>query len=66
MGWIFVQPEDDKESTAATKILQTTGECKSDLNKIGSRLRPTGFGSRAYLSQERKHHSFMGETACGY
>jgi len=65
MGWIMMQPADDAESTAATTLLLKTGECKFDLTKGGARLRPTGFGSRCCLPQERKYHSFVGEAACG-
>ena len=65
MGWIMMQPADDDESIAATKILLETGECLFDLTKNGARLRPTGFGSRACLPQESKYHSFVGEAACG-
>ena len=49
MGWIMMQPADDDESVAATKIVLETGECIFDLTKNGARLRPTGFGSRACL-----------------
>ena len=65
MGWIMMQPADDDESVAATKILLETGECLFDLAKKGARLRPIGFGSHACLPQERKYHSFVGEVACG-
>ena len=60
-----MQPADDEDSIAATKVLLTTGECLFDLTKNGARLHPTGFGSRACLPQESKYHSFVGEAACG-
>ena len=53
MGWIIMQPVCDAESIAATAHLNSTGECKFDLTKSGARLRPTGFGSRSCLPQER-------------
>ena len=60
-----MQPADDDESIAATKVLLETGECTFDLTRGGARLRPTGFGSRSCTLQESKYHSFIGEAACG-
>ena len=65
MGWIMMQPADDDESVAATKTLLETGEYLFDLTRSRARLRSAGFGSRAYLPQESKYHSFVGKEACG-
>ena len=65
MGWILMQPADDEESIAATKLLKETGECKFDLCMNGARLKPIFFGSRSCNDMERKYHSFTGEGACG-
>ena len=52
MDWIMMQPDNDKESIDATKLLLETGECNFDITRRGVRLRPTNFGSRSYLLQE--------------
>jgi len=38
MGWIIMQPADDKESIRSTKILLDTGECIFDLTRGEARL----------------------------
>ena len=65
MGWIFMQPVDDVESTNGTKALLNSGEYMFDLSKDGARLCPVQFRSRAYTDFERKYHSFVGETTSG-
>ena len=65
MGCILMQPCDDAETTTATELLEKTGECKLDLSKNGSRLKPMAFGSRSYGDNETNFHSFTGEGACG-
>ena len=65
MSWIMIQPADNNESIAAINLLLETGECNFDITRGGARLRPTGFESRSYLSQENKYHSFVGEASCG-
>ena len=65
MGWILMQPNDDNESIAATKLLRDTGECKFELTKNGARLKPIAFGSRACRDNEVNFHSFTGEAASG-
>ena len=65
MGWVLVQPANDVESLAASKILTTTGECKFDLSKNGARLKPIAFGSRSCTIIEKCFHSFTGEAASG-
>ena len=65
MGWILMQPADDKESMRASKILTTTGECLFDLSKHGARLKPIDFGSRSCTLAEKNLHSFTGEAASG-
>ena len=65
MGWILMQPADDEESVAASKILLTTGECLFDLSKNGARLKPIAFGSRSCTLVEKSFHSFTGEAASG-
>ena len=65
MGWVLMQPADDEDSIAAMKLLSTTYAWKSDLTREGARLRPIGSGSRCCLAQEKIHHSFVGEEACG-
>ena len=64
MGWIMMQPSNDAESIRATEILRKPGEYVFDLTRNGAHLRPTGFGSRCCLEQEKKYHSFVGEAAC--
>jgi len=65
MGWILMQPADDKESTKAMQLLKRTGECQFDLSMNGARLKPVFFGSRSCNDMEKKYHSFTGEGACG-
>ena len=65
MGWILMQPADDKESIAASEKLRNTGEYSFDLSKNGARLKPIAFGSRGCQDNERNFHSFTGEGACG-
>ena len=48
-----MQPVDDAESLKATKLLMKIGECLFDLTRNGACLRPTGFGSRCCLEQEK-------------
>lgn len=40
MGWILMQPADDKETVGETNILKETGKCLFDLCKNGARLWP--------------------------
>ena len=61
----MMQPKDDDESVAATKLWVWTGECKLDLIKSGAQLCPTGSRSRCFLPQERKYCLFVGEDAYG-
>jgi len=65
MGWILMQPADDKESQLATKLFKYTGECKFVLSMNVAQLKPIFFGSRSCNDMERKYHSFTGEGACG-
>ena len=65
MGWILMQPADDKESLEAIKTLDNTGECLFDLTSTGPRLLPVAFGSRACSATESHFHSFVGEICCG-
>ena len=43
MGWIIMQPADDKESTKAMQLLKRTGERQFDLSMNGARLKPVFF-----------------------
>ena len=65
MGWILMQPAQDKISKDAVKLLETTGECIFDISTDGARLKPITFGSRSCTIMESKLHSFTGEAACG-
>ena len=65
MGWIIIQPADDKESTRAATILKETGKYVFDLTKNGARLKPVTFGSQGCNVNKVKFHSFTGEGACG-
>ena len=65
MGWILMQPAQDKESIAALETLLRTGKCTFDLSMEGARLKPISFGSRSCTPAESKLHSFTGEVACG-
>ena len=65
MGWIFMQPANYIESTAATENLLKIGEYKFDITKHGVRLQPIAFGSRSCDDVERNFHSFKGEGATG-
>ena len=47
MGYILVQPGDDKLSFSATKKILKTGECNFDPTLDRQRLRPMSFGSRS-------------------
>ena len=64
MGWILMQPAQDKESIAALETLLRTGKCNFDLSMEGTRLKPIDFGSRSCTPTESKLHSFIGEAAC--
>ena len=63
MGWILMQPADDKESQLATKLLKDKGECKFDLSMNGARLKPIFLDHAAVMiwkentipSQEKEH-----------
>ena len=65
MGYILMQPANDKASIEATVLLLKTGECLFDTTKSGARLQPILFGSRCCTGLERQYHSFVGEAACG-
>ena len=65
MGWILMQPADDKELVEACKKLIETGVCLFDLSKYGAQLKPIVFGSRSCNINENNVHSFTGEAACG-
>ena len=65
MGWILMQPADDPESAAATKLLQNGGSFLFYISKKGAPFLPTAFGSRYCAYMEKTHHSFVGEAACG-
>ena len=65
MGYILMQPSQDKVSQAALQQLMAGGECLFDLTTKGARLQPIAFGSRACTLMESKLHSFTGEAACG-
>ena len=65
MGYIILQPDDDKESHVALKKLRETGECDFELTTNGLRLRPIVFNSRTCTETERHYHGFVGEIACG-
>ena len=65
MGWMLMQPANDKESLAAMKTLTSTGVCLFDLAKNGARLKPIAFGSRSCNINEKYFHSFTGEAASG-
>ena len=54
IGWIRMQPADNEQTIAATVLLLKTCEYKFDLTKNGTRLHPTGFGSRSCVAQEKK------------
>ena len=65
MGWILMQPAQDKMSKDAVNLLETKGECLFDMSPNGARLKPIAFGSRSCTAVESKLHSFTGEAACG-
>ena len=65
MGWILMQPVDDKESIKAMEKLASTGIYLFDLSKNGARLKSIAFGSRSCIINEKYFHSFTGEAACG-
>ena len=54
MGWILMQPANDKESQKATSHLKKTEECLFGLSKHGARLNPVSFGSRSCDDMEMK------------
>ena len=60
MAWILVQTSDYEESNKGSKNLVATGECDSDLDKKGARLRPVTYGSRLCTNMDKKFHSFVG------
>ena len=60
-----MQPNNDKVSLDAVKLLRTTGENNSDKTMDGPRLRPILFVSRKYTTTEFHYHSFVGEVATG-
>ena len=59
MGYIFMQPANDKTSIEATTLLIKTGECVFDTTKSGARLQPILFSSRCCTSLEKMYHSFV-------
>ena len=61
MGWILMQPANDKESIAASEKLTTTGKCSFNLSKNIACLKPIAFGSRGCQDNERNLHSFTGD-----
>ena len=63
VGFIIMQPNIDKVSLTALKVLQTTGENTSDVNLKGARLRAILFVSRKCTEVESHHHNFVGEVA---
>ena len=65
MGWIIMQPADDLDSFAATKLLQNGGPCLFDVSTKGARILPIAFASRCCTDMEKRYHSFVGEAACG-
>ena len=65
MGYILMQPANDKKSVEATALLLKTGECVFDTTKSSVILQPIIFGSRCCTGLERQYHSFVGESACG-
>ena len=65
MDYILMQPGDSLDSFASIDHSAATGEYLFDISLDGPRLRHVLFGSRANLSYEHNHHSFVGEVACG-
>ena len=52
IGYILMQPANDKASVEATGLLLKTGECLFDTTKSGARLQPILFGSRCCTGLE--------------
>ena len=65
MGFILMQPADNKKTRQASEHLIKTGECLFNLSLEGPRLKPLIFGSGACTDIEKNIHSFVGEAACG-
>ena len=65
MGWILMQPANDKDSQHASTVLKDTRTCLFNLSPHGSRLQPVAFGFQSCTDIIRKDHSFVVETACG-
>ena len=47
IGWIMMQPANDKESQHASTFLKDTGTCLFDLSPCGAWLQPISFDSRS-------------------
>ena len=56
MGWILMQPADEKESQKSTAHIKKTRECLFDLFKNGAQLKPVAFGSCSCDDMESKYH----------
>ena len=65
MGWIMMQPADDKEFQKATAYIKKTGEFLFYISNHGARLKPVAFGSQSCNDIENKYHSFTVEVAAG-
>ena len=65
MALALMQPDDSKESRAATASLVEDQEYDFDATMKGARLRPIKFHSRRCLEREQHYHSFVGEAATG-
>ena len=60
MGWIIMQPADDKESVVAAIHLLKTGICLFDISISGARLKPIAFGSRGCDENEKLSFFYRG------
>lgn len=56
MGCILMQLAEDEKSFVAIKILLSTVESTIGIMNSCTRLRPTNFGIRCCLPQERAYH----------
>ena len=54
MGWILMQPADEKESQKSTAHIKKTRECLFDLFKNGAQLKPVAFGYHSGNDMESK------------
>ena len=63
MGWIIMQPDNDKESHQVEQPIIKNEECTSYPTKNRARLQPICFGSHSFPYMESKFQSFTGKPA---